>query len=286
MTDDTIRAEDAPRRSGFYISLAGHGVLAALLVLLPKYGLFTGVNIIAAGPGEGGSGGGPNAAVQIGVASGSELFSVAPWAKTAAIGDDTKSKLNNLELAKKPPDAVQEDAVRLEELRDAKRLRENSVSTDRPVSESPIRPYSPRPEAGSRPGTSAVVGPSPGSPFPAVTSAPGIGMGAGGGEGVPGGSEYGRRIQQALSGYYRYSPPADSPVHYVIVRVRIDRAGRVLSIMNGRLDALALVQSSSNIVIDSRVAAALLELNRNPIPFPAGFLPGMREATAEIYFRY
>jgi hypothetical protein len=114
----------------------------------------------------------------------------------------------------------------------------------------------------------------------------GVGPGGAGPGGIPGGSDYGRRLQQALIGYYRYSPSPSASPRFVIARVTLSRTGRVLSVRDGRLDPMAFLSKSGNPVIDSRAEAALLELDRNPIPFPPDFLPGVREAVAEIYFQY
>jgi hypothetical protein len=114
----------------------------------------------------------------------------------------------------------------------------------------------------------------------------GIGVGARGPDGIPGGSEYGRRLQQALMRYYRLTPTDPQHAHFVIVQARIARSGHLLSVENGRLRPEAVVQKSGNIVVDNRVAGALLELDRQPIPFPPDFLLGVRDAVVEIYFQY
>ena len=154
-----------------------------------------------------------------------------------------------------------------------------SQPTDKPVSPSP-RLFSP-PRGWT---TSSATGGSLTAPS-GVPGGVGLGEGVGSG-GIPGGSDYGRRLQQALVSYYRYAPSTPGAPRFVVIRVRFDRTGRVLSIVNGRLDPLAFVVRSGNPVIDARVEAAVLELNRNPIPFPGDFLPGVREAFAEIYFHY
>jgi hypothetical protein len=224
--------------------------------------------------------------MQVGVASASELFSIAPWTANATLGEDAQSAISNPELVQSPDDATADEAVRLDDRLKTTPELDKRLKTGRPMVESPARPFSAKPSNAPASGTSAIVGPTAGSPFPAVTASPGIGMGAGGGSGVPGGSEYGRRLQQALSSHYRYTPPAGTPARFVIVRIRLDRSGRVLSVADGRIEPSAIVKSSGNIVVDARVSGALLELNRNPIPFPAGFLEGVRQAVAEIYFQY
>lgn len=267
------------------LSLFGHLVLFTLIILLPKLGLNTGVDIIAAGPGEG-IGSGTGDALQVGVASPAELFSVAPWLESSTLGRDPESRVSNEPLERTPEESTDDDAVRLDDSGKPKTEVSKALHTDRPLTESPARPFSGKPTSATSTGTSAILGPTPGSPFPAVSTSPGIGMGSGGGSGIPGGSEYGRRLQQALSSYYRYHPPSGPNPRFVILRVHLDRAGRVLSITDGRLDQTAILKSSGNIVTDSRVTGAILELNRNPIPFPVGFLVGNREAVAEIYFQY
>ena len=89
-----------------------------------------------------------------------------------------------------------------------------------------------------------------------------MGVGTGGPAGIPGGSEYGRRLQQALAGYYRLAPFNAQDPQFVIVHVRLNRNGRVLSIENGRLDPGSMIRKSRHSVINFRVEGALLELDR------------------------
>lgn len=244
------------------ISVLAHALLLCLLVGISRWRSPRNETFIAVA-GEGTTGG----AVAIGIVSPSEVPSVAP--SEAAL--EARKQLMHQSGG---PSAGKED-IALE------------TPPRSPVSQPTEKPVAPAPRLFSPPriGTpSAATGGSPTAPFGLRG---GIGIGEGfGSQGIPGGSDYGRRLQQALMSYYRYTPSHSGNSRFVVVRVRFDRTGRVLSIVNGRLDPLAFVTRSGNPVIDARVEAALLELNRNPIPFPGDFLPGIREAFAEIYFQY
>jgi hypothetical protein len=177
-----------------------------------------------------------------------------------------------------------EDEAQAELSLSKQKVDREKVKTERPVSSVPARRYSPTEQRGTSSSSSALVGPNLGQL--GLRAGIGLGPGAGGYAGIPGGSDYGRRLQQALIGYYRFSPSASAGQRFVIVRVTISRTGRILSVTNGRLGPAAFMTRSGNPVIDSRVEAALLELDRNPIPFPPDFLPGVREAVADVYFQY
>jgi hypothetical protein len=107
----------------------------------------------------------------------------------------------------------------------------------------------------------------------------------GGGTGLPGGSEYGRRIQAIFS--RNYAPPAveNESVQYVIILVRISRDGNILSVSNGRVSPSYIKQRSALAIVNNAAERAVLAANPLP-PFPAGFLTGVQEAVAEVWFRY
>lgn len=252
---------DAYGRS-LLVSVLAHALLFSLLVGLSHWRSPQSEILIAAA-GEGTMGG----AISVGIVSASDIPAL-------AAADPTLEAHTQLMHQTSLPSSGKEE-ITLEKLPRSPR----SQPTDKPVAPAPRLFYPPR--GGTAP---SAIGGSLTAPFGARG---GVGLGEGvGSGGIPGGSDYGRRLQQALVSYYRYAPSNPGASRFVVVRVRFDRTGRVLSIVNGRLDPLAFVVRSGNPVIDARVEAALLELNRNPIPFPGDFLPGVREAFAEIYFQY
>jgi hypothetical protein len=116
-------------------------------------------------------------------------------------------------------------------------------------------------------------------------------MGSGlnlGANGVPGGSDYGRRLQNILS--KNFNPPAINDVtspQYVIVHLRIARDGRILSLAGGRLAPVYFKKRSSNELINYAAERAVLAAQIDGLPpFPNGFLIGAQEAVAEVWFRY
>ncbi|MCS6817218.1 MAG: TonB C-terminal domain-containing protein [Blastocatellia bacterium] len=254
------------------LSVAGHMALGLALALLRLGGSTADFLVIAGPEGKGGRG----SAIEVGLAEGWEIARLFPQLPAGALGETPG--LSTVRIEKKSEADAQPDLVLPG--RKPQPPEPGAILTDRPVRQGP-RPYTGRQEIGGTTNTSALVGPT----LP-LAGGVGLGTGPGGGSGIPGGSDYGRRLQQALSTYYRLTPTAALGQRFVIVRVRIARDGRILSIVNGRLDPAAFIRSSGNPIVDTRVEAALLELNRHPIPFPPDFLPGVREAIAEIYFQY
>jgi hypothetical protein len=106
--------------------------------------------------------------------------------------------------------------------------------------------------------------------------------------GMPGGSEYGRRIQMILS--RNYNPPSISDAgetQYVIVQLRIARDGQILSVVNGRVGSNYFKRRSANGLINNAVERAVIAASRDGFPpFPNGFLLGAQEAVAEVWFKY
>jgi outer membrane biosynthesis protein TonB len=131
------------------------------------------------------------------------------------------------------------------------------------------------------------VGRSYGSPTPGAVGGVSLGNGGGygAGTGLPGGSAYGRVIQQILS--RNYNPPvADSAApQEVIILLKIGRDGKILSIINGRVAPQFIKQRSTNALVNNAAERAVLAANPLP-PFPAGFLSNVQEAIAEVRFRY
>src|SRR5262245_64362680 len=120
----------------------------------------------------------------------------------------------------------------------------------------------------------------------------GVGVNSGanlaGASGVPGGSEYGRRLQTILGS--NYNPPQTNDAgeaQYVIVQLRIARDGRILSLVNGQIPANYFKRRSSNGLVNNSVVRAVLAASNDGLPpFPNGFLMGAQEAVAEVWFRY
>ncbi len=258
------------------LSLAGHLALGVALFSVKLSGS-TPSFLVAAGPE--GEGGGSGSAVEVGLVQSWELATLFPTPTVGALAEEpglSTARIKQVQKSAEQPELILPG-------RERQPLEPGTILTERPVIHRP-RPYTGQSEVGGSRHPSAVVGPT----LPVSTSG-GVGLGEGsglGGAGIPGGSDYGRRLQHALSSYYRFAPVTGLRQRFVIVRVRIARNGRILSIVNGRLDPGAFIARSGNPIVDTRVEAALLELDRNPIPFPQDFLPGAREAIAEIYFQY
>lgn len=263
----------------FALSLIGHAVLGALLVSVKFGGTAPGFLVVA---GPGGQGGGGGSALSVELITEGELAKLFPPLAAAGLTEEPgplTAPVHQVHSASDQPEIVLPDRSSPPPPR--------ALRTERPVTSRPVRLWTGQQHAGGPTSPSALVGPTLPTGSSSVTVGgwgSGEGLGSGSGAGIPGGSDYGRRLQQALVSYYRLNP--STLARFVQVRVRIARTGRILSIQNGRLDPAAFILRSGNPIVDSRVEAALLELDRNPIPFPPDFLPGVREAVAEIYFRY
>jgi hypothetical protein len=267
-------------RSGLALSATLHCALLAALVFAFRYPLRS--DLIAAGEGEGSGG-----VIEVGVADAREL-GLAPPRAVSYIGEE-ESATNQVEVETKRP-APEDDAELLPSTaRRAEPKPSPKAATDRPVAPRQEQIFTRRSEQGRSSQTSVEVGRSYGSPTPALTGGVGIGRGGGAGAGtggVPGGSEYGRRIQMILSRHY--NPPAiaqATSLHYVIIQVRIARDGRITSIVSGRVAPGSIRQASQFDLVTRAAERAVLASNPLP-PFPAGFLAGVGEGVAEIWFRY
>jgi hypothetical protein len=238
--------------------------------------------IVAAGPGEGGEGGGGS--IEVGVADPSAVLGFAKPQPVSHVGEEA-NPINNARLEtsrreNEPPEDVLPST-------DRERPNPDTIKTDRPVANQHERIFTGKEERGGSAAQTAQVGRSFGSPTPALMG--GVGLGSGGGVGIgtglPGGSEYGRRIQAILS--RNYSPPAvDSETpQYVIILVRISRDGTILSLSNGRVSPAYVKRRSPLAIVNNAAERAVIAANPLP-PFPAGFLTGSPEAVAEVWFRY
>src|SRR5262249_36193966 len=165
--------------------------------------------------------------------------------------------------------------------------RPDTVKTDRPVANQEEKAFTGKENRGRSVSTTALAGRTYGNPTPAIAG--GIGIGSGGGVGVgtglPGGSEYGRRIQSILS--RNYNPPVQDSAagQYVKIILRISRSGNILSLSGGRVPPNYFVQHSQIGLVNNAAERAVIASNPLP-PFPSGFLPGVNEVVAEVWFRY
>jgi hypothetical protein len=239
---------------------------------------------IAAGPGEGGEGGGAGA-IQVGVVDGSQILGFARKQTAGYIGDDDKDTVNTERLvhAAQPEEAD-------EPLPDSKKkIDPEARATDLPVPTREEKLWSAKVRRAASRETSASVSSSYGSPKPAIQGGIGIGQGDGSGlgTGLPGGSEYGRRIQNILS--RNFTPPSLSVngVSNVVVYVKISRDGRVTSVVGGRVPKNFFKQSSPYEQLNYAAERAIIATAAQGLPpFPAGFLSGIQEAVAEVWFQY
>jgi len=278
--NELTEGEKSPR-IGVALSIALHLIVFAALFV--AFNRVVSSEIVAAGPGEGGEGGGGS--IEVGVADKSAILGFARPQPVSHLGD-TDDDINNVRVeAARRPDPNSEALLPPTEkdVPDPK-----SLKTDRPVVNQQERIFTGKDERGRSTDQSAQVGRSYGNPTPtALTGGVGIGSGGGfgGGTGLPGGSEYGRRIQSILG--RNYSPPAidSGGVQYVIIRLRIARDGRILSLSGGRVAAAYVKQRSANAQVNYAAERAVIAADPLP-PFPSGFLPGAQEATAEVWFRY
>ena len=213
------------QRLGIALSVLLHAVIFAALFV--SFNRIVSSEIVAAGPGEGGEGGG--GAIEVGVADKSAILGFAKPQPVSYVGD-TDDAINNARVeTARPADASSEALLPPTEkaMPDPKALK-----TDRPVVNQQERIFTGKDERGRSAAQTAQVGRSFGTPTPAAMIG-GVGIGSGGGfgggTGLPGGSEYGRRIQSILS--RNYTPPAidSGGMQYVVILVRIARDGRTVS---------------------------------------------------------
>jgi TonB C terminal len=273
--DDT--GEGRLPRLGILLSVALHLAITVALVLATSRWLTT--EIVAAGPGEGGEGGG--GAIDVGVSDPSAILGFAKPQPISNIGDRDNA-VNNANVEHKPrEDETDEVVPRTEkEPPDPK-----SLKTDKPVVNQTERIFTGKEERGRTDSSSAQVGRSYGTPTPAMMGGVAIGSGSGGGTGLPGGSEYGRRIQAIFS--RNYNPPQTdaAAVQMVVITLRIARDGRILSLVNGRVDPSSIRQRAQVAQVNYAAERAIIASDPLP-PFPSGFLPSVGEVSVNLIFRY
>jgi TonB C terminal len=276
-----LKADERSPRFGVALSIAMHLIVFAALFV--SFNRAVSSEIVAAGPGEGGEGGG--GAIEVGVADKSAILGFAKPRPVSYVGD-TDEAINNtrVETARRPdPNSEALLPPTEKDIRDPKALK-----TDRPVVDQQEKIFTGKDERGRSASQTAQVGRSFGSPTPAALIG-GVGIGSGGGfgggTGLPGGSEYGRRIQAILG--RNYAPPAidSGGIQYVVILIKIARDGRILSLSGGRVASAYMKQRSANAQVNYAAERAVIASDPLP-PFPSGFLASATEATAEVWFRY
>jgi len=279
MKSDTSGDERTPSL-GIIASVIFHAALFASLFLWYQQSLT--VDIVAAGPGEGGEGGGGS--IEVGVADPSALFGFAKPQTASFVGDEDSS-VNNARLETVRPEATSEDAL----LPPTERPdpKHDAIKTDRPVVPREERIFTGKEERGRSGSQTAQAGSSYGSPTPAIRGGVGLGTGGGlgGGTGLPGGSAYGRLIQSILSRNYNPPQVESSNVEFVVIWLRIGRDGSIRSLSGGRVSPAFIKRRSSLGLINAAAERAVIASDPLP-PFPADFLPRADVAVAEIWFRY
>lgn len=270
---------------GIVLSSVLHLLALAACVFLFRHSLTT--QIVAAGAGQGNTSGG---AIEVGVVDAKYLGFAKPRA-VAHLGEEPNEANNTLVETARPkpaPEAEVLPSTSKQPPKPKEKAKEPVTATARPTANQSEQLVSKQPLRGRSADTNIEVGRSFGSPAPAVSGGIGIGDGggAGGASGVPGGSEYGRRIQMILSRNYNPQTIAEATAtHYVIIQLRIARDGQILSLVGGRVAPNYIKQPSRYSLVNNAAERAVIASNPLP-PFPNGFLMGAREAVAEIWFRY
>jgi hypothetical protein len=252
---------------------------AALLGVCAWY--FSGpitTTIIAAGEGDGGGEG----AIEVGTIDARALGFTLP--RPVSYAGDEENAANNEEVSTEAPPSDPNAEV-LPSTNPDKTPKDRT--TDRPTANQTSQVVSPTPLRGRSSDTSVDVGRTFGSQFPTMTGGVSVGSGANlGPNGLPGGSAYGRLIQNILS--RNFNPPTlndGSGVQFVIVQLRIARDGRILSLVNGRVAPNYFKQRSMNDLINKAAERAVIASNPLP-PFPNGFLMSSQDCVAEVLFKY
>jgi len=240
-------------------------------------------DIIAAGEGQGGG----ESVIEVGTVDGKTL-GFTPYKNVSYVGNEANTANNQLVSTEPPkPDPNAEVLPSTE----ATPTPKEKLTTDRPTANQTAQFVSKTPLNGGKVNTSVDIGRTIGTPVPSLIQGVGIPSGAnlpGGTSGVPGGSEYGRRLQSILGRNYNPPPTNDAgEAQYVIVQIRIARDGRILSLVNGQIPSNYFKRRSSNGLVNNAVVRAVLAASNDGLPpFPNGFLMGAQEAVAEVWFRY
>ncbi len=237
--------------------------------------------IVAAGEGQSSGEG----AIEVGIVEASQL-GLTQRKSVSYIGEENVAA-NNEVVETERPRTASEAEVLPSTTKPTPKPDEKAAKTDRPTANQTEQLVTPKVLQGKSVNTNVEVGRSSGSQTPSLTGGVGVMPGANAGAGgVPGGSEYGRRIQMILS--RNYNPPATaetSATQYVIIQLRVARDGRIASLVNGRVAASYFKRRSASDLVNYAAERAVIASNPLP-PFPNGFLIGAQEAVAEIWFRY
>jgi hypothetical protein len=240
-------------------------------------------DIIAAGEGHGSG----ESVIEVGTVDGKTL-GFTPYHNVSYDGNEENKPNNQTVSTEAPkPDPNAEVLPTTESTPTPK----EKLTTERPTANQTAQLVSPTPLRGSKVNTSVEIGRTIGTPVPSLIQGVGVSSGAnlvGGESGVPGGSEYGRRLQMILGRSYNPPPTNDAgEAQYVIVQLRIARDGRILSLVNGQIPSNYFKRRSSNGLVNNAVVRAVLAASNDGLPpFPNGFLMGAQEAVAEVWFRY
>lgn len=267
---------------GLWLSCLLHTLVLLALFAFFRRPLTT--EIVAAGEGESGG-----TAIEVGVVDAAQLrqFGLTTPKPVSFAGTETTPG-NNVEIETAKPKEAPEAEVLPNASKSPKPIKENVEKTERPTASQNEQLVTKQPLRGSSANTNVEVGRSSGVPAPSLTNGVGLGsanVGAGA-SGVPGGSEYGRRIQMILS--RNYNPPGGYDTagqHFVVIQLRIARDGRILSLAGGRVAGSYIKRRSPIEQVNFAAERAILASNPLP-PFPNGFLLSAEEAVAEIWFRY
>jgi hypothetical protein len=256
-------------------SLAVHALLFAFFIFW--VGRMPDAVIIAAGEGKDGTGEG--GAIEVGIASSAEL-GFARKQTASALEGNKDDKINNERLQH----VADEDL-----LPDKKRIDPEARKTNLPVPTKEERRWTPKVQRASSNETSASVSTTYGSQKPTIQGGIGVGKGEGSGlgTGLPGGSEYGRRIQSILS--RNFTPPTIpvNGISNVVIYVKISRTGQITSVTGGRVPRNYFKQSSPYEQLNYAAERAIIASAAQGLPpFPSNFLVGTQEAVAEIWFQY
>jgi TonB C terminal len=267
------------QKTGMLLSVALHLALLGGCAFLFRNPLAT--QIVAAGEGQSSGEG----AIEVGVVDARQLGLTLPK-PVSYVGADADAANNEVVETERPKPASEAEVLP-NTTKPTPRPEEKAVRTDRPTANQTEQLVTQKPLQGKSANTTVEIGRSSGSQTPSLTNGVGVGSGANlGASGVPGGSEYGRRIQMILS--RNYNPPASpdgGATQFVIIQLRIARDGRILSLVNNRVSPGAFKRRSAADLVNNAAERAVLVSNPLP-PFPNGFLLSAQEAVAEIWFRY
>src|SRR5215471_20803475 len=155
--------EDARRsdRFGVVLSIVLHAII--FVALFVSFNRALSSQIVAAGPGEGGEGGGGS--IQVGVADPSAILGFAKPKPLSYVGE-TDSAINNARVETVRPQPEQPDEVLTPTQRE--KPRPDTIKTERPVANQEEKAFTGKEERGRSASTTALTGRTFGSPTPAI----------------------------------------------------------------------------------------------------------------------